>query len=299
MSKLYIMRGIPASGKSTKAREIVSKDPEHTVRYNWDDLRNMMGDYWVEKREKTPFLKDNRLMFLNFWMTAQWNIVIDNTNLNPKDIAMYESIVNKYNKEHENQYEIEFVDCFTPVEECIRRDKLRAHPIGEKVIKDFWRRYRNEILHIINTKFSKQFVGKVDENKSTVIVADLDSTVALNLSKRPYFGAGCAEGIPADLPINPTIDILRKFDGKVIFVTGRDESCRKATSDWIDSYINLPDYQLVMRAVSDYRSGVDVKLEEINKIAKEYNILYILEDTDKIVNALRDNNYFVLQPTHN
>jgi predicted kinase len=38
---LYITRGLPASGKTTKAREWVAQSPETRVRINRDDLRAM------------------------------------------------------------------------------------------------------------------------------------------------------------------------------------------------------------------------------------------------------------------
>lgn len=51
MSKLIITRGLPASGKSTWAKQWVLEDPEHRVRINQDDIRLMLGKYWVPKRE--------------------------------------------------------------------------------------------------------------------------------------------------------------------------------------------------------------------------------------------------------
>ena len=41
MSKLIITRGLPASGKSTWAKQWVLEDPEHRVRINQDDIRLM------------------------------------------------------------------------------------------------------------------------------------------------------------------------------------------------------------------------------------------------------------------
>lgn len=45
MSKLIITRGLPASGKSTWAKQWVLEDPEHRVRINQDDIRLMLGKY--------------------------------------------------------------------------------------------------------------------------------------------------------------------------------------------------------------------------------------------------------------
>ena len=51
MKKLIICRGIQGSGKSTWARQWVNEDPEYRIRINNDDIRNMLGPYWVPKRE--------------------------------------------------------------------------------------------------------------------------------------------------------------------------------------------------------------------------------------------------------
>jgi len=51
MAKIIICRGIPASGKSTWAKNWVLENPNSRVRFNNDDIRNMLGKYWVPSRE--------------------------------------------------------------------------------------------------------------------------------------------------------------------------------------------------------------------------------------------------------
>ena len=43
MIKVEMLVGIPGSGKSTYAKQIVTKDPSNWVRINNDDLRAMMN----------------------------------------------------------------------------------------------------------------------------------------------------------------------------------------------------------------------------------------------------------------
>mgnify|MGYP003455142708 FL=1 len=50
MNKLILTRGIQGSGKTTWARQWVAEDPDSRVRINNDDLRNMLGNYWVVGR---------------------------------------------------------------------------------------------------------------------------------------------------------------------------------------------------------------------------------------------------------
>ena len=51
--KFIIIQGIPGSGKSFYSRELLSNmGSDTTVRVNMDHIRNMLGDYWVPKRER-------------------------------------------------------------------------------------------------------------------------------------------------------------------------------------------------------------------------------------------------------
>ena len=43
--KIIMCRGIQGSGKFTWARNWALEDPEHRIRYNNDEIRNMLGQY--------------------------------------------------------------------------------------------------------------------------------------------------------------------------------------------------------------------------------------------------------------
>lgn len=144
MKKIILTRGIPASGKSTWAKQEVLKDPEHSIRINRDDLRNMSGQYWVPTRESYIIACRNQL--LNIAVYIGFNtIILDAMNLNPKDVDYISMIVNNFNKalEGDNQCKIEFKD-FTnvPLNVCIKRDSKRENPLGEKVIRGIFNKYK-------------------------------------------------------------------------------------------------------------------------------------------------------------
>ena len=145
MKRIILTRGIPASGKSTWAKQEVLKDPEHSIRINRDDLRNMSGKYWVPAREK--YILSCRNLLLNTAIYMNFNtIIIDDMNLNPKDFEYVSIVVDKANeiiKDNKNQYKIEIKD-FTnvPLNVCIERDSKRENPLGEKVIRDIFNKYQ-------------------------------------------------------------------------------------------------------------------------------------------------------------
>lgn len=138
MSKLIICRGLPASGKSTWAKQWVLEDPEHRVRINQDDIRLMLGKYWVPSREK--LVQEIQFDAVVEALSKEFDVVIDNTNLNKKVLDGFDRLI----KTFEN-YEIEYKDFFdTPLSVCIERDKNRDLQVTEKVIRNFYNNYKDK-----------------------------------------------------------------------------------------------------------------------------------------------------------
>jgi tRNA uridine 5-carbamoylmethylation protein Kti12 len=147
--KIIICRGIPGSGKSTWAKQWVSQSPKNRIRINYDDMRMMFGEYWIPHRENFPFLKDIRNSILRDAIYNDFDIVIDNMNLNSKEIndiryQVQEICYERSCREGYNvQYEIEFMNFKTPLEECIKRDSKRPNKIGEETITNIYNKYKN------------------------------------------------------------------------------------------------------------------------------------------------------------
>ena len=138
MSKLIITRGIPSSGKSTWAKQWILEDPEHRVRINQDDIRLMLGKYWVPSREK--FVQHIQEEALIEALERGYDIVIDNTNLNEKVLDNYRALVIAH-----GNHAIEYKDFFdTPLSACIERDKNRDLQVTEKVIRSFYNNYKDK-----------------------------------------------------------------------------------------------------------------------------------------------------------
>lgn len=150
MKKIIILRGLQGSGKSTWARKWVNENPEHRVRFNRDDLRNMLGQYWVPSREG---LIDSMYWNMLEQATATgYDIVIDNMNLNEKYVDDIKKFVEETNllldqSKADFRYEVEIKDFFSvPLQTCIDRDAQREHPIGERVIRNTFNKYKDKIV---------------------------------------------------------------------------------------------------------------------------------------------------------
>lgn len=299
--KLILCRGIQGSGKTYFAKAWCAEDPKNRVRINNDDIRNMLGNYWVIERE--PLVSEMKQYLTQAAMDRGYNIVIDNMNLNPKEVKFWEKVVELNNEDPDGyKYEIEFKDFFIPLEECIRRDAMRPNPIGEKVIRETWKRYK----HFIQTTEVENYVNnliKEDESKPYCLVVDMDSTLCFNTTKRPWYGEGAAEGMINDVPNMGVLRLVEQwtkpgptaYTNNLIIATGRDTSQEEVTKQWLAKY-NIYPQEFYFRREGDYRKGVEVKKEQIEKILEKYNVVAIIDDCEPIVNMYREMGLTVLQP---
>lgn len=133
MNKLLILQGIPASGKSTFAKQWVEEDPKTRVIVNRDSIRRGLGVYWVPSREN--LVSDIEYSIVYHGIKHNYDICLDSTNLNPNYLNQWLLLADKY------EYEIEYKKFDISLEEALERDKNREFPVGEKVINQFYNKY--------------------------------------------------------------------------------------------------------------------------------------------------------------
>ena len=136
MSKLLILQGIPASGKSTWAKQWVEEDPKERVIVNRDNIRRMLGPYWIPSREGLVSTIEYHMVMVA--LSQDYEVCLDATNLNPKYQQQWIGLTKYYNSE------LEYKRFNISLEEALERDKNREFPVGEKVIKDFYNRYKQD-----------------------------------------------------------------------------------------------------------------------------------------------------------
>lgn len=281
--KVILLKGLPASGKSTYAKQIVIEN-ENAVRVNKDDLRAMLhNSKWSRSKEK-EVLKIRNELILFYLKDNKKLIIIDDTNFHEKHEFTIRSLVKEYNKDNNQnvQFEIDDTFCKIPVDECIYRDTKRENSVGEKVILDMYYKY----LH-------KEDFYPIDENLPHCIICDIDGTIA---DMKDIRGPFEWDKVHLDKPKMNIITlvksyIMNEFDNsdKLIFFSGRDSSSYDLTLKWLNGFFLGCDFDLYMRETGDIRKDTIVKREMFEKqIRNKYNVSFVIDDRRQVVNMWRE-----------
>ncbi|WP_250001926.1 AAA family ATPase [Actinoplanes sp. M2I2] len=134
MTRLLITRGLPASGKTTFAREL---QPD-VVRVNRDDLRRMLHGrrLYTDRAEAQVTLVQRGAV--EALLAKGTSVVVDDTNLGAETVRRWAALAAR----HRASFEVHDLTG-VPLEECIRRDAVRdpVDHVGEAGIRRLYDRY--------------------------------------------------------------------------------------------------------------------------------------------------------------
>lgn len=311
MIKVEMLVGIPGSGKSTYAKQLISKDPSNYVRINNDDLRAMMnGSVWSQDYEK--MITDARNYLIRDALKRGKNVIIDNLNLNRRhfdDVCKIAKSVNSDIQVFEKAFYIEF-------EEAVARNAARtgAARVPDDVMKKWFKesggkqfkfyKPRMEIFYEQKGNINNTVDGPMwDESLPTAVLCDLDGTLALIHNRSPYDASNCDVKDLPNIPVIETVLAHYKAGRNIIFCSGREDKYKPETIRFIEKHCMLTvndqhdpgffpvpiEYQLYMRKTDDFRKDAIIK-EEIyqENIEGKYNVLCVLDDRDQVVQFWRE-----------
>ena len=121
--KVKVLVGIPASGKSTYARQFIKNKSDKWIIVNRDDIRDMLGEYWIPTREK--LVTDIEDDIVQEGLRHGYNVIIDATNINQKTVKRIESNVEVIKGLTGYNIEIEYLSFFISLRKAIIRDFFR------------------------------------------------------------------------------------------------------------------------------------------------------------------------------
>lgn len=270
--EIIFCKGLPASGKTTFAKEWVQKDPTKRVRVNKDDLRSLLHNNKFSKGNENQVLKIQDEVILNTLREGK-SIVIDNTHLVEKH---YINLKDLLLKNCLNNIPI-IIQDFTDVspEECIKRDLVRSNSVGANVI---WRMYWDHIAVIQELNYSGA--------KKDAIIVDIDGTLAEMTNRGPFQWYKVGQD-SVRKHIRNLVNIYAKAGYEIILVSGRDFCCYTETIDWLiknDILFN----NLYMRKLNDIRKDFIIKKEIYDNVIKpNYNVFLVVDDRPQVIRQWR------------
>lgn len=277
MKRVLLLVGLPASGKSTFAKNLLDTEKGQWVRINKDLLREMFhNSHFSSSNEK--FILSTRNQMILAALEVGKHVVIDDTNLDPKHLANITALV-------KGKAIVEVNDSFlqTTVGECICRDLKRPNSVGKDVIMEMYRKY-------IAKPATPPAYNPTIPN---AIIVDMDGTLSLLNGRNPFDASTCDR----DLPNMPVLETVYRWQrhAHVIIVSGRTDDCETQTRLWLENHgVNYT--AIHMRKTGDQHKDSVVK-EEIYRqhIKGKYNVKLVLDDRQQVVDMWRSLGLTVFQ----
>ncbi len=264
MIKVTLCKGLPASGKSTWAKQYVREHPNSTKRVNKDDLRAMLDDGHFTKSNE-QFVERVRDALISAAIDAGKHVIVDDTNLAPRHERHIRALV-------QGRATVEVKWFHIELDEAIRRDLARPNSVGEAVIREMWNEHIAEPISPYPT----------NPDLPTAIIVDLDGTLALMIDRGPFDAAKCETD-----QLNPVVLSIMKHHDHVLLMSGRDSKFRPETERWLAT--NEVGYtDLHMRAEGDQRKDSIVKRELFDAhVRDQWNVAFVLDDRNQVVDMWR------------
>ena len=268
--KIKFTMGLPASGKSTWAKEYCSKNKDW-IRVNRDDLRNMRGDYWIPKQEDliTQWENDAIIAALSFGH----NVILDATNLNSnRNKHRYKKL-----KELFPELQMDTVNFMNVgLSTCIKRDLIRPNSVGKDVITGMYDKYIRKKTNIIK-----------NPSLPGCVIFDVDGTLAKMSGRNPFDWHRVKEDLPKDEIIQLAKMYKHSYGYKIIVFTGRDGCCLNSTKEWLrDNGVPFDDIYIRPEGNQEKDSIIKERLfmDHINGV---YNCHLVVDDRDQVVDMWR------------
>jgi predicted kinase len=271
--KLILTKGLPASGKTTWAKEYIKKYPE-TANLCKDDLRLQLGS--TNKREKRVIKV--RDLLTEHYFEIGYSVIWSDTNLNPVHIKRATELA----EQHQATLVIQ---DFTNVSlaECIKRDLVRANSVGQQAIEQMYYDYLN----------TPDPAPKIDPQLPNCYIVDIDGTLAINNTRPPFAWNRVDEDA-----LNPAVaTLVAKLgqDTPIIVFSGRSSVCRDLTIAWLKEH-NIKYQDLFMRPADDQRSDDILKSElYYAHVHGKYNAIGVIDDRPKVCRMWRNLGLTVFQ----
>jgi len=313
MAKLTILRGVSGSGKSTWARQqnahVVSRDDLRVLLFPGDEQAyyEVPSDIFFAREQAVTLAQD---AMVAAFLKAGRDVVVDNTNIEWKFVKALAKIGYRYGAE----VEVKVFDV--PLQRAVNNNTWRAANGGRNVKREIIEKQHSRFQGNKSKTLDPVFVPDLYEGtpgKPKAFLVDIDGTLAHMRDYRGPFewhNVGLDDvdevisGIVRQLVCGGAGIALANWNGPkvpeaianaVIVMSGRDESCRAQTEDWLREHKIDYDH-LYMRPEGDMRPDNIVKAELFDKyVRSNFDVQFVLDDRDQVVDMWRSMGITCLQ----
>lgn len=286
MPEMIITRGVPASGKSTFARNWVAEMPDERVEINRDNIRLALGFplLGTHEQENMVTMVQDKMMAMAF--KSGTNIIISNTNLR----ARFVKDLIRMGMAHD--YTVEVMDFDVPLDELLRRDAARDKSVGSEVIETLHQRFntRSSVASLFKgaTEPRADVFSPLTQDVTLprAVVFDMDGTLANLGGRNPYdYSTVLNDGLNENIA-----ELARGYAARgmeVIVFSGREDCSYNDTLEWLNKH-DIPVSNLYMRRTGDKRKDSVIKRELIEAhLVDKFFVESWIDDRKQVVDMVR------------
>lgn len=301
--KLSITVGLPGSGKTHCAKLMQEDNPDDVVLLSRDDYRaSLYNGVGILSPEAENFITQCQETAAKALLRKGKHVIVHDMNLREKYRKRWATIAFNQGADFDI-IDLTSVDLAV----CVSRDLQRTRTVGGDVIRKLHRKFIAPLKGAeITTPVASDYLSLSyetyvpDLSKPKAIIVDIDGTVAdCEGIRSPYDYSRVKFDKPKEKVIRLVQDMAYKMNYKILFVSGRlallNSQCYKDTEEWLYQHVKVPIEMLKMRAFDGIDDTV-VKAELFNiYIRKNYNVQFVLDDRDRVVDMWRSMGLLTLQ----
>lgn len=285
MPTLTMLRGLPASGKSTFAMKMVTNNPK-TVRVCRNDLREMMFPKYMWNFNKEQIVTEAQDSAVSSALHRGYNVVVDNTNLDTKYYTKWENTA----REFDAQFEV--IDFNEKIDHLIIRDDDRSpnHRVGRDVILNLAYKYGYATTMAPYVIFSLDGTLANIDKRLSLATTGYDNRGNRKLDWDVFFDP---DNIRLDVPTPIFKNLASALDDgmSVVIVTGRSDITRSVTEEWLIDSFNRYNKRgggrfwdrLIMRSNGDYTKEYVLKNMFLEKYLVKEQCKMVYESRPEII----------------
>lgn len=289
MSRITIMRGLPASGKSDMSKDMLAHNP-NLVRVNRDAIRWTQGTFpfgTPEQEEMVSVIEESLVVGA---IKAGKDVVIDACHLNGQSVRKWFKVAKTYGVR-----DVAIISLEVPIAELLERDANREKSVGQGVIAKMAKRYKIEDNGKLPT--APNFTAaespdltpaaEWDEMLPTAIIVDTDGTLANNEGIRNPYDTSLYEFDT----VHDDVALITHALGAtyhIIGVSGRDAAFRDVTEKWWLDKAHLKADEFFFRPEGDTRPDDVIKAEIYEQhIRGRFNVVGVFDDRGRVLRMWR------------